>query len=335
MKKFKTVLIGNGLGRSIDDDYFSLSTGVKKAWENLNKKERNEIRSLLRSSHELPSSEEEIQALHEILEPLEQLITRAPDNWLSGTARQYPALLNRFITSVALSFFKFQVPEKHAYGSWLDHFTSFVRNESVHVATLNYDTLLYGHFIDPEVKICDGYNGRLIDGFWSDGFKPENLVRHDGKKHLGFYLHLHGSPLFCESGEQKLLKVQLVNPGVDLNLKRHLILAHPIFKQALIAESKLLYSYFEKFWEGLLESSELVIFGYGGRDPHVNEVIKRWVHQVPGGRFSRPTIKVIERREDGSTKEREEYWRSRLFTGRKCNVRLEILQYDSILEHLF
>jgi hypothetical protein len=74
---------------------------------------------------------------------------------------------------------------------------NFVSSTKSHVATLNYDKLLYEEFIN--AGICSGFSGQLVDGFTSSGFDSSNLVRLYGRN-FGYYMHLHGSPLFKDIG---------------------------------------------------------------------------------------------------------------------------------------
>ena len=48
----------------------------------------------------------------------------------------------------------------------------FIKNTKSHVATLNYDKLLYDEFIKEE--ICKGYSGYLVDGFYDTGFQIDD-----------------------------------------------------------------------------------------------------------------------------------------------------------------
>jgi len=71
----------------------------------------------------------------------------------------------------------------------------YVRETKSHVATLNYDKLLYQSLIENE--ILSGFDGTLVDGMLNRGFDEKALERRYGKD-FGYYLHLHGSPLFYE-----------------------------------------------------------------------------------------------------------------------------------------
>lgn len=163
----------------------------------------------------------------------------------------------------------------------------------VHVTTLNYDRMLYTGFLKNGI-IGDNSRGKkplLVDGFLPRNgalrFELDECIKWADK--AGMFMHLHGSPLFFHqedkptiflknttTNEEKEIK-EIKENAFDPNKIRHIVLTYPHYKQKLIEESPLLSAYWEKFYNLLKETNKLVLFGYGGGDPHLNEKIREWV----------------------------------------------------------
>jgi hypothetical protein len=58
---------------------------------------------------------------------------------------------------------------------FLGSLVDFVRRTRSHVATLNYDKLLYGAFLDAGL-MADYFNTTLVDGMMEDGFSSETMA---------------------------------------------------------------------------------------------------------------------------------------------------------------
>jgi len=101
MGSFQTVLIGNGLGRTIDNDFFSLGTAINKSWSTLTPDQQNDLKTLLCVSTP-PDSEDQMQTLHEILEPLQQLLERAPAGWLTDHAKNYLLVVSALLVLIPI-----------------------------------------------------------------------------------------------------------------------------------------------------------------------------------------------------------------------------------------
>ena len=175
-------------------------------------------------------------------------------------------------------------------------------NNRAHVVTLNYDNLLY----DPlcRRKILSGFDGVLIDGF-KGKFDPNNLVRFPDKVNkLGWFLHLHGSPLFV--GDRKLGGAG--RAFLEAEEECHIVLTHVAHKLSVIESSEILSEYWERFDEALEESSEIIVFGYSGVDTHLNKVISNYGKDK--------LIGVVEWSGSGSNSDRLEFWKSK-FSGCK------------------
>jgi hypothetical protein len=200
-----TLIFGNGLGMAVNNQYFSLSAGLKSVWngsEHFQQKHKLLVKSAIPglSDDDFPESEEQLDQLQVAVVASEFLRNFETDNvkWLNENSRELPNAFRRFVHEVASYF--------HDSGlalptPFITSLTDFIKLTKSHVAVLNYDNLLYDSF--KEADVLSGYNGALIDGFHRNGFSKENLDRQNVQR-LGWYLHLHGSPLFVSN--RKLMR---------------------------------------------------------------------------------------------------------------------------------
>jgi hypothetical protein len=190
----------------------------------------------------------------------------------------------------------------------------FLRHTNSHVATLNYDKLLYDFLI--ETRLVDGYRGSLVDGIWDAGFRREILVRRYGNE-FGYYLHLHGSPLFKDRGG-----ITVKIPRHQLNLEQpepssHIVLTHIQHKPLVIASSEILSTYWDYLGFSISESTEVALFGYSGADVHLNQYLS-----VYSGRVA---FRVVEWNGAGPFHDRQAFWRHAL------NSDVALTQLDSLM----
>ncbi|PIR38621.1 MAG: hypothetical protein COV35_05525 [Alphaproteobacteria bacterium CG11_big_fil_rev_8_21_14_0_20_39_49] len=91
--------------------------------------------------------------------------------------------------------------------------------------------------------------------------------------------------------------------------RNHFVLTDPSFKKEIINRSTLLKEYWNMFEVALAKTNILFLFGYGGNDPHINELIRK---------NSFKKIIVIEYRENNKIKkgDREIYWKSKLLLNK-------------------
>lgn len=215
-------------------------------------------------------------------------------------------VMDRYRRYVADHFFRYQCQLPASFSDTVCNFMEGDAFRTVHVATLNYDNLLYDLFL--RRQICKDFSGKLVDGFGKKGFDASRLERRWGNR-FGWYLHLHGSPLFVEDESGTITKLSQGALARSDHSCKHLVLAHADFKQNHIVRSSLLVRYFEYLTKALDESSHLVLFGYSGLDPHVNTAIQRRVKQSP------LAIDVVEwNRADthAGLKNRRRYWTEQL-----------------------
>ena len=182
--------------------------------------------------------------------------------------------------------------------SFVTPLVEFIRLSHSHIATLNYDNLLYQALI--EAGVLAGYNGALVDGFLSSGFAADNLERKYGNT-FGWYLHLHGTPLFVDSPTGEVFKQP--QGGATCYATRHLVLTHVKHKPSVIDSSEVLREYWRRLAIALEESGELIVFGYSGTDEHLNTLIRSTV---------RCRKRVIEWYGAGAHDDRARFWTEQL-----------------------
>ncbi|MGQ3892176.1 hypothetical protein [Legionella sp. CNM-4043-24] len=194
----KTIIFGNGLGMALNDSDFLLKVAIQEAWErgDLSTDEKKLISDCLPevSRFDFPEGEEDMDNLY-VAEICCWMLSKlnSPEQWLQSNAADFPKTISKFVHDVAAFFHKTDISLPDTF---MNPLMTFIKKTNSHIATLNYDSLLYSPLCTE--KICDGYDGWLVDGVWnSTGFGPNNLRRLPGKK-FGYYLHLHGSPLFYD-----------------------------------------------------------------------------------------------------------------------------------------
>lgn len=331
-----TIIIGNGLGRAIDNDYFKLESGLIKAKEQFTP---DQIEIIKLGKHEMPESELELEAHHKISSSCNELISHGKD-WLTSKGEKFPDLYQEYIYQVAKYFYDYDIyknandSDKDIFNTFINKLVEYMAVNTTHIATLNYDKLLYNALV--EKKILDGYkDGGLVDGIYtcSTGFSPENLIRYNGKN-FGWYLHLHGSPHFKTENNGNVTKCtnnQIPNKfNKNGTRHEHIVLASTELKPAIIANSALLDNYFDFFNRAISESDEIIILGYAGKDRHVNLAIKENVNK------KRVIIEIIERKLSNETlSERTVFWNEQLGIQSQSDISLKIKSIDNILFYDF
>lgn len=297
-----TVIFGNGLGMALDRDYFPISAGLASVWSGsdyFEAKHKELIKTAVPGLTEdaYPSTEDQLDDLQVAIVASEYLRGLETDNvkWLTDQVRELPEAFRRFIHEVASYYQDQKTPLPLDFKTNL---ADYLRATKSHVATLNYDNLLYdglkGH------EIFEGYSGVLIDGFHRNGFDADNLNRRRGFQSLGWYMHLHGSPLFV--GNQKLMGNERAVFTPDE--KSHIVLTHVKHKPLVIESSSILSEYWRRLVTAMQEVEFIVLFGYSGTDRHLNELIAQ--------KCAQKMLHVIEWEGSGEADVRARYWREKL-----------------------
>lgn len=311
------IVFGNGLGMALDSDYFAIGAGLKNVWsgsEYFAAEHKAIVKTAIAglSEEAYPSTEDQLDDLQVAIVASEYLRNFETDEvkWLTDQVRELPEAFRRFIHEVASYYQGYENPLPLEFRSSL---AAYLHETKSHVATLNYDNLLYDGLKGHDIFV--GFNGVLIDGFLKDGFSPENLNRKRGTQSLGWYLHLHGSPLFI--GNMKLMGDERAVFTPDE--KSHIVLTHVKHKPLVIESSEILSEYWRRFVRALREVDCLVLFGYSGLDDHLNDVICQ--------SFTNKAIHVVEWEGAGSSADRSTHWQERL----KRND-LNLIQLENVLD---
>jgi len=295
----KLVIFGNGIGMALDHTHFSLSNALADVWgmqEVLNDTQKKLIEKSVGQKGS-PSGEEQLDTLHLAVTACTTLnnISQGRVHWLSEDGKEFPIMVSRYIHKVATKLHNYdgRLPD-----NFIEKLVGFVKDTKSHIATLNYDKLIYSSFIEND--IFNGYGGYLIDGMLDAGFDADNLERlYD--RDFGYYLHLHGSPLFINSGAiiKKMSRDNLtIN---DERIGRHIVLTHVKHKPEVIAASEVLSTYWGYLRFSLSEVEEIILFGYSGLDEHLNELIKPYTKKVK--------VRIVEWDGAGSKASRENFWK--------------------------
>lgn len=315
----KVLIFGNGIGMAHNPDHFSLSMALESIWNEpryISEDHKQMISRCIGTNGEPPEGEDKLDKLHMVVSSCKMInsLQDAQAQWLTPHGQQFPREVSRYIHKVAtrLHIYDDPLPEQ-----FLDSLFTFLRETNSHVATLNYDRLIYGQLVDN--GLCAGYDGNLIDGFWGSGFNADNLVRRQGRN-FGYYLHLHGSPLFYTDQNGAVCKLTRDNLSILTDVQdNHIVLTHVKHKRSVIDGSYILRTYWSYLHSCCLEAEEIVVFGYSGADTHLNDVLAAYAQSTP--------IRVIEWEGAGSDAIRRFFW-SRAF--RSDNVR--VVPLENILQ---
>lgn len=315
-------MFGNGLGMAVNHHSFSLQTALETVWRegrSLTREHRNLVSICLGrlDSDSPPTGEDDLDTLQQVLSCCEYLssIPAGPEtHWLSERGRNFPPAIKRFIHEVAAFF---HAEQGNIEPGFIDSLSAYIIRTKSHIATLNYDNLLYQPLI--ERRVLSGYRGSLIDGFTDSGFSSANLERLHPNR-LGWYLHLHGSPLFYNNEHGVPMKLRQQALGLrGPQISDHIVLTHVRHKPSIISASVVLSTYWEYFEKALAESREIVLFGYSGLDKHLNDCISRYA----SGR----SIRVVEWAGSGDPQARQNFWRLQLSSEIILEQRANILSY--------
>ncbi len=319
MQPRSTILFGNGIGMALNPEYFCLSAGLENAWNSsssFTSYHKQLVTSAISGASEkgYPKSEDQLDKLQMALVALKFLNSFEKENsaeWLNGKSRDLPHAFQTFIHAAAVYFHD---SDEALPKEFIENLARFINDSKSHVAVLNYDNLLYDALT--KIEILKGYSGALIDGFHRDGFRSSNLDRHDSYK-LGWYLHLHGSPLYIDN--KKIMRNG--RDQLDPTHASHIVLTHVKHKPSIVNASPILSEYWKRFDSALDESEKIILFGYAGNDNHLNNRV------VLGAGAVRKPVHIIEWGGADDVEKRGTFWNTKL-SG--CNVTVHHLQ--NILE---
>jgi|31_taG_2_1085359.scaffolds.fasta_scaffold09628_1 hypothetical protein len=312
----KLLIFGNGLGRAIDNDHFQLEAALQAAWNNSEILTDVQKELILRclpaevlDDHDInasaPKSEAELDKLQRVLAACDEISKHETDDgasWLTDDGKAFPIAIRSYLHAAASHFHlgPHTLPKE-----FVEPLTTWILESRSHVATLNYDELLYRSFV--KSKVFNGYSC-LLDGFVKH-FDSSFLDRRN-RDSQSYYLHLHGSPLYFNTPEGALKKASM---GEVQKLQgfssTHVVLTHVQHKASVIAASPILREYWLRLEEAMSEAESIVLVGYSGDDDHLNLLISNF--------FRNKRVEIVERAHaDYSTQEGETermlYWCKKL-----------------------
>ncbi|WP_025565811.1 DUF4917 family protein [Psychromonas sp. SP041] len=309
----KLIIFGNGLGMSLSPEHFSLQNALETIWckDGVLTSDQKKLIERCLGKKGAPEGEDELDLLHQAISYCTSLnrIGQGDIHWLTKDGQSFPEITAKYIHKVATFLHNYdgELPFE-----FYEPLIEFVKKTKSHVATLNYDKLLYNSFIDN--NIFSGYNGYLADGMIDRGFSSESLERRYGNN-FGYYLHLHGSPLFVEkrNGITKLSRDQLTIDRDEQS--QHIVLTHVKHKPSVISASSALSVYWDYLRLALEEVEEVILFGYSGLDEHLNVLLKPYLKTID--------TRVVEWSGAGKPKARKHFWTSKLGDGSITVTRLD------------
>ncbi|WP_180190634.1 hypothetical protein [Acinetobacter sp. YH01009] len=319
----KLLIFGNGLGMAIDHNHYSLTNALNTVWSDDALWNDTVHRDLIQNcipSGQCPVSEEELDKLYLVSTSCDYLNdypnTVNGEHWLSNYGQEFTEATQEYIHTVASHLFDSTNTLPITFKTAL---IDFVRTTKSHVATLNYDKLLYEAFID--AGICSGFSGQLVDGFTNSGFDSSNLVRRYGRS-FGYYMHLHGCPLFRDvNGVTYKLSTSQISSG-NIFGSKHIVLTHIPHKPSVITASEILSTYWSYLIFSLSEVDEIILFGYSGCDTHLNKILK--VHANSKNKT------IVEWNGDGQTdQQRQQFWDGELGANVTLQRMPDITQFTS------
>lgn len=281
-------LFGNGLGMSIDPNFYSIESGLNRAWDDSGLTDADKAliyQALGRQSenyNEPPKSEDEFFNLQKIVTAcdfIRQFEQKSDVTWLTPEGAKFPDAIGKFIFEVASTYMSKErdPPDNRTLKpDFAKGLIDFISEQGAHIVTLNYDDLLY----DKINKSAISTSYVIRDGFLKGRFDfATSEERHQNwdkcRINKSWFLHLHGSPLFQddEKGGQKKLTRPELREGADQS-SRHIVLTHSSHKEEIIQSSRVLTTYWSKFLNLLRDCDNIILFGYSGCDFHINDAIR-------------------------------------------------------------
>lgn len=320
---FATIFFGNGLGRAIDNNYFQLITGIASIWNNANAPYNGVLTNTSKStilnslpllpngnSPTIPQGEDELLVLHMILNSCSNInyYHRRPNQILTQTGISLEDTVDYFFRNIAYYFHKYNVLIPSCtnvdFVRFYGELEDFVNNNEIHIATTNYDNIIYHNFANSNFLTPTFATTKLVDGFTGRHqlvFDEDNLERKNNNN-FGWYLHLHGSPLFyTDPTNGRIIKLLSQNAQGSVSNAtfqgtfEHIVLNHFSVKPTIISTSNLLSVYWEYYVRALLESNRVIVFGYGGADIHINKQFEKWIVRMDGIEDCRKKLVVVYR----------------------------------------
>lgn len=323
-------IFGNGLGMAIAPEAFNLTNALIDVWDDgaLEGEQKALISACLPPDAQRPTSEQQLAKLQDTVSACETLLSirdTGVGHWLSEEGRRFPEAVYKLTYAVARKMYL----AKHMSGDdqgalcrppddFIRPLMQIVKDTGSHIATLNYDGLLSSAL--QRASVLGGDSPILLDGFVESVFDRTNLFRKKG--YGGWYLHLHGSPLFTgkPGGKpRKISELTISRKALPKNIGRHLVLTHFTHKPRIIAASDILSIYWEFLQMALDESERIVMFGYSGNDTHLNRLISQ--------AGANKDITVVDWLGSGSAPVRQAFWNDQLGGAVQLHLLEDVLTF--------
>ena len=318
----KLLIFGNGLGMALDSEHFALQRALQDVWEEPDylTPEQKVLIEHCYGHLGAPEGEHELETLYQAVTYCNGLVSigdTEAEHWLTSDGQSFPEVTSKYFHKVAanLHLYDGELPD-----AFLSPLIDFIKESKSHVATLNYDKLLYNAFIERDV-VTDNYGTtKLVDGMIGRGLSDDSLERKYGND-FGYYLHLHGSPLFYSRGDYYgKYSRGWIEAGNNIPSK-HIVLTHFSKKMAVIMASEILFTYWSLLPFATKEAREIILFGYSGLDKHLNRFLKLNAQDK--------SIRVVEWEGAGDEPTRKHFWKDEF--GQEVGlVRLDnVLTFDA------
>jgi hypothetical protein len=291
------ILIGNGIGMAIDYTRFSLKSGVENARKRMTPEEIRALNFVISSDKfDLNNIESSVGLAYlNLISMLAYRFFYGSENTTkkrllhSNELETIARAVNKYIYLIANSYNDVEVHECNELKDFFISLSSYLdahkkTKSKVHIATTNYDDLFYKFLLDDKFMLPDPNKT-----FFTDGFnKKSGSLQFDDEYSLdcSWYMHLHGSSRFYSEFNSNIVKKFPKNPEVrrgrlfpkgNDEIRRfvpHIILSYFDFKSFQIVTNGFLKSYLKKFEEILPKVRLLYIYGYAGKDGHINQILK-------------------------------------------------------------
>ncbi len=297
-KRRWTVLVGNGLCRAFDqyNDRFNLTSIINNLGQASEFEELSAAMEFLSTQGPGQLSIEDALGTLEILSETQDSLARKVRLGLTEEVsdQQAPKAIRRPDT-YRLSQFRYQLlkqihdaseelQREPLFSRHAEDFLAFLKSHQdedehlrIDVATLNYETSLYRKlFCSNE----DWFRKHYSDGFYADEKKiitKDKICQRVLDKRKSRYLHLHGSYLFVEEGRSGTFRKEentWFPPSQKEAERLVIVLTNQKEKLRSVKFHDLLDEYHMAFRSSIGDCEKLIVFGYGGGDEYLNEVIR-------------------------------------------------------------
>src|SRR3990167_10754434 len=143
--KCTTILIGNGLGMSIDPNHFRIDQGIKYAWSKLNSDQQKRIMKIVTNQSPI-DNENQLDKHYTVVQAclmLSKLEKKSQLEWLLPQARSFPNDFRDFIANTAWPVFNHRTDfiEQDLLirlNNFISRLINYIKCHKTHIVTLNY-----------------------------------------------------------------------------------------------------------------------------------------------------------------------------------------------------